>query len=205
VILFFGVAFLVRYAAEHVDVPIELRLAGVAIGAIVLLVLGWRLRERAGGYGLVLQGGGIGVLYLVVFGALKIWKLLPAELAFVLLVVIALASAVLAVAQDSRSLAVAGVTGGFLAPILASTGGGSHVMLFSFYLVLDIGVLVIAWYKAWRALNLLAFAFTFGIGAIWGAKAIVPSTSRRPSRSSLLSSCSTSRSPCCMRCAARRA
>ncbi|HTL25525.1 MAG TPA: DUF2339 domain-containing protein, partial [Burkholderiales bacterium] len=174
VILFIGVAFLIRYASEHVDVPIEMRLAGVAIGAIVLLVLGWRLREREGGYGLVLQGGGIGVLYLVVFGALKIWKLLPAELAFVLLVAIALASAILAVAQDSRSLAVAGVTGGFLAPILASTGGGSHVMLFSFYLVLDLGVLVIAWYKAWRALNLLAFAFTFGIGAIWGAEGYRP-------------------------------
>jgi uncharacterized membrane protein len=174
VILFFGVAFLVGYIAENVDVPIELRLSGVAIGAIVMLLLGWRLRERAGGYGLVLQGGGIGVLYLVVFGALKIWKLLPAELGFFLLVAVALASAILAVAQDSRSLAVAGVTGGFLAPILASTGGGSHVMLFGFYLVLDIGVLVIAWYKAWRALNLLAFAFTFGIGAIWGAEGYRP-------------------------------
>jgi len=168
VILFFGVAFLVRYAAEHVDVPIEARLTGVALGAILLLVIGWRLRERAGGYGLVLQGGGIGVLYLVVFGAFRIWKLVPSELAFALLVVIALASAILAIAQDSRSLAVVGVSGGFLAPLLASTGQGSHVALFGFYLVLDIGVLIIAWYKAWRALNLVAFAFTFGIGAIWG-------------------------------------
>ena len=173
-ILFIGVAFLVRYAGEHIDVPIEARLIGVALGAIVLLVLGWRLRERAGGYGLVLQGGGVGVLYLVVFGALRIWKLVPPELAFVLLVAIALASAILAIAQDSRSLAVAGVTGGFLAPLLASTGQGSHVMLFGFYLVLDIGVLVIAWYKAWRGLNLLSFAFTFGIGAYWGAEAYRP-------------------------------
>lgn len=174
VILFFGVAFLVRYAAEHVDVPIEARLTGVALGAILMLVIGWRLRERAGGYGLVLQGGGIGVLYLVVFGAFRIWKLVPSELAFALLVVIALASAILAITQDSRSLAVAGVSGGFLAPLLASTGQGSHVALFGFYLVLDIGVLVIAWYKAWRGLNLLAFAFTFGIGAIWGAEAYRP-------------------------------
>jgi uncharacterized membrane protein len=173
-ILFIGVAFLVRYAGEHIDVPIEARLIGVALGAIVLLVLGWRLRERAGGYGLVLQGGGVGVLYLVVFGAFHRWHLVPPQLAFVLLVVIALASAILAIAQDSRSLAVAGVTGGFLAPLLASTGQGSHVMLFSFYLVLDIGVLVIAWYKAWRGLNLLSFAFTFGIGAIWGAEAYRP-------------------------------
>ncbi|HEX5612971.1 MAG TPA: DUF2339 domain-containing protein [Burkholderiales bacterium] len=170
VILFFGVAFLVRYAAEHVEVPIEGRLAGAALGALLMLVIGWRLRERAGGYGLVLQGGGIGVLYLVVFGAFRIWKLVPSELAFALLVLIALASAILAIAQDSRSLAVAGVSGGFLAPLLASTGQGSHVALFGFYLVLDIGVLIIAWYKAWRALNLVAFAFTFVIGGIWGGQ-----------------------------------
>lgn len=167
-VLFFGVAFLVRYAAEHIDVPIEARLSGIALGAIVMLVIGWRLRERAGGYGLVLQGGGVGVLYLVVFGAFRIWKLVPPELAFALLVAIAIASAILAVAQDSKALAIAGVSGGFLAPLLASTGQGSHVALFGFYVVLDLGVLFIAWHKAWRALNLLGFAFTFGIGTFWG-------------------------------------
>ena len=41
VILFFGVAFLLKYASERFDLPIELRLAGVAAGALVLLVLGW--------------------------------------------------------------------------------------------------------------------------------------------------------------------
>jgi uncharacterized membrane protein len=169
VVLFFGVAFLLKYAAEHVHVPIELRLTAVALGAIALLVVGWRLRERAGGYGLVLQGGGVGVLYLVVFGAFRVWNLLPAQPAFALLVVVAFASALLAVAQDSRALAIAGVSGGFLAPLLASTGHGSHVMLFGFYLVLNLAVIVVAWYKAWRPLNLVAFAFTFVIGAFWGS------------------------------------
>jgi len=61
-----------------------------------------------------------------------------------------------------------GVSGGFLAPILASTGGGSHVALFSFYALLNLGILLIAWFKAWRSLNLLGFAFTFFIGLIWG-------------------------------------
>lgn len=168
-VLFFGVAFLVRYAAEHIDVPIEARLSGLALGAIVMLVIGWRLRERAGGYGLVLQGGGVGVLYLVVFGAFRVWQLVPPELAFVLLVAIAIASAILAIVQNSKALAIAGVSGGFLAPLLASTGQGSHVALFSFYVVLDLGVLFVAWHKAWRALNLLGFAFTFGIGTFWGA------------------------------------
>lgn len=170
VVLFFGVAFLIKFAAEHVHVPIETRLTGIALGAVAMLLAGWRLRERKGGYGLVLQGGGIGVLYLVVFGALRIWHLIPAEIAFVLLIVLAFASAALAVLQDSRSLAIAGFSGGFLAPILASTGHGSHVMLFGFYLVLNLGIIAVAWHKAWRSLNIVGFVFTFLIGAIWGAQ-----------------------------------
>ena len=43
-VLFVGVAFLLRYVAERTQVPIELRLVGVALGAIALLAIGWRLR-----------------------------------------------------------------------------------------------------------------------------------------------------------------
>jgi uncharacterized membrane protein len=170
ILLFFGVAFLLKYAADRDLVPIELRLAGVAAGAIVLLVLGWRLRLKRAGYALMLQGAGVGILYLTVFAALRLYRLLPPELAFALLGGIAVCSALLAVTQNSRSLAITGAAGGFLAPILASTGGGSHVALFSYYAVLNAGILVIAWYKAWRELNLVGFVFTFGVGLAWGSK-----------------------------------
>ena len=170
VVLFFGVAFLLKYAAEHDLVPIEIRLAAVAAGAIALLVFGWRLREQRSGYALMLQGGGIGVLYLTVFAALRLYQLLPPTFAFVVLAGIAVFSAALSVLQDSRSLAITGAAGGFLAPVLTSTGGGSHVALFSFYALLDAGILAIAMHKAWRELNLVGFAFTFVIGLAWGAQ-----------------------------------
>jgi uncharacterized membrane protein len=168
IVLFFGVAFLLKYAAEHAHIPIEIRLSGVALGAIVLLAIGWRLRLSRPGYGLIMQGGGIGLLYLTVFAAFRIWQLLPPGVVLALLVTMAVLSAMLAVMQDSPSLAAVGVSGGFLAPVLASTGGGSHVMLFGFYALLNFGILCIAWYKAWRSLNLLGFAFTFLIGLLWG-------------------------------------
>lgn len=173
-VLFFGVAFLVKYAYERIHVPIELRLTGVAIGALVLLVIGWRLRESRRGYALVLQGGGVGILYLVIFAAFRLFSLLPAPLAFALLVAVAAASAGLAVLQNALTLAVVGVTGGFLAPILASTGQGNHVILFSYYAVLNAGIVAVAWRKAWRVLNLLGFAFTALIGLAWGAKSYRP-------------------------------
>src|SRR4051812_35740331 len=174
VILFFGVAFLLKYMYERVHVPIELRLAAIAAGGIALLAIGWRLRLSRPGYALALQGGGVGVLYLVIFAAFRMFHLLPPALAFVLLVGVAVFSAALAITQNSLALAAIGVSGGFLAPVLASTGQGSHVMLFSYYAVLNAGIVAIAWVKAWRVLNLLGFGFTFVIGWLWGEKAYRP-------------------------------
>ena len=174
IVLFFGVAFLLKYVAQRYTVPIEFRLSGVAAGGIALLLLGWRLRERRRGFALALQGGAVGVLYLTVFAGFRLYNVLPPVAAFGLLALIAIASALLAVRQDSMALAMLGAAGGFLAPILASTGQGSHVALFSFYALLDVGIVIIAWYKAWRPLNVLAFLFTFAIGTFWGVTRYVP-------------------------------
>ncbi len=174
VILFFGVAFLLKYTYQHVQVPIELRLAGVALAAVVLLLLGWRLRLRREGYALALQGGGVGLLYLTTFAALHLFEVLPAGPAFALLLAVAALSAMLAVVQNSLALAVLGAAGGFLAPILASTGAASHVALFGYYAVLNAGILTIAWFRAWRLLNLVGFAFTFGIATLWGGLSYRP-------------------------------
>lgn len=168
IILFIGVAFLVRYVAQRVVVAIEFRLTAVAIGAIILLVLGWRLRKKRAAYALALQGGAVGILYLTVFASLRLYSLLPAAGAFGLLVAIAGLSAALAILQNSMSVAVLGVVGGFLAPILASTGQGSHVVLFSYYAVLNAGIFLIAWFRAWRPLNVIGFVFTFAIATAWG-------------------------------------
>jgi uncharacterized membrane protein len=168
VILFFGIAFLLRYLAEHTTVPVQFRLSGIAMSGLALIALGWRLRKSRTGYALALQGGGVAVLYLTVFGALRLYGVLPATIAFPLLAAIAAASGFLAVSQNSMWLALLGVSGGFLAPILASTGQGSHVALFTYYLVLNAGIFAMAWFKAWRPLNLAGFVFTFAIGTVWG-------------------------------------
>jgi uncharacterized membrane protein len=168
VVLFFGVASLLRYLAEHSHLPIEFRLSGIACGAVVLLVLGWRLRLKRPGYALALQGGAIGILYLTVFSALRLYSLLNPTAGFALLVALSALSATLAILQGSLAVALLGVTGGFLAPFLASTGEGSHVILFSYFVILNAAIVGIAWFRSWRLLNLAGFAFTFVLSAIWG-------------------------------------
>ena len=131
VILFFGVAFLVRFAAEAGLLPIEYRLMGVTAGAMVMLAVGWRLRRSRPDFAMAVQGGAVGILYLTIFAAFRLYDLLPAAAALALMLVVVGLSGALAVLQNQVSLAVLGTTGGFLAPILASTGSGSHVSLFS--------------------------------------------------------------------------
>jgi uncharacterized membrane protein len=176
VLSLFGVGFLVKEGIdrEWLVLPIEWRLTLVAAFGAGLLALGWRLRERQPTYAWSVQGGGIGVLYVTIYASFAIYGLLPAAVAFGLLVAVTAAAGALAVLQDARALAVLGILGGFLAPVLASTGAGNHVALFSYYAVLDFAILGIAWFKAWRALNVLGFASTFGIGTLWGIDAYEP-------------------------------
>jgi len=120
------------------------------------------------------RGGGVGMLYLVVFAATKLYYVLPVAAALPLMIAICALSAFLAVHQNASSLAFMGSVGGFLAPVVLLNGGGSHVVLFSYYALLNAGILALAWFKAWRTLNLLGFVFTFMIGSAWGVTAYRP-------------------------------
>ena len=168
VVMFFGLSFLVKYASNQGMFPIELRMAAVAAVAITLIALGWKTRMKEGGYGLVLQGGGIAALYLTVFAAAKMYSMMPTSVAFGLMFIIVILGAMLAILQNAQVLALMATAGGFLVPILTSDGSGNHVGLFSFYLLLNIGILAIAWFKTWRLLNWVGFVFTFVITSAWG-------------------------------------
>ncbi|WP_371364108.1 DUF2339 domain-containing protein [Pseudomonas sp. QL9] len=173
-LLFLGLAFLLRYASERVVVPVELRYMGVAAAAIALLGLGWWLRHKRATYALLLQGTGIAVLYLTVFASMRLHTLLSPGQALGLLVAVTVFSAMLAVLQDALGLAAAAALGGFAAPILTSTGAGNHVALFSYFALLNAGIFAIAWFRAWRLLNLIGFFGTFGIGFAWGLRSYTP-------------------------------
>ena len=167
VIMFFGVAFLLKYFAEHFTVSIELRLAAVAGFAVALIVLGLRLAAARPAYGLSLQGAGAGILYLTIYAAFRLYGVLPEAPAIVLLVVVAALTIGLAVRADSQPLAALAIAGGFLAPVLVGNDG-DPLLLFGYFAVLNAAIFALAWSKSWRALNAVGFVFTFVLGSAWG-------------------------------------
>ena len=173
VIVFFGVAFLLKYFAEHFTVSIELRLAAVAAFGIALMLAGLRLARARPGYGLSLQGAGAGILYLTTYAAFRPYGVLPETLAAVLLIAVSALTIGLAVRNDSQPLAGLAIAGGFLAPILVG-GDGGPLTLFGYFTVLNIAIFALAWWRSWRALNVVGFAFTFVLGTLWGAEFYTP-------------------------------
>lgn len=180
VVLFFGLAFLLKYAADQDLIPIELRLITAGLFGLALLGLGWRLRRKRPDFALPVQGGGVAIFYLTSLAAAKLMAadgastVLPVGAAFLFMAGICILSTMLAVLQRDQIMALLSFAGGRLAPILLSTGEGNHIVLFSFYALLTLGEIGILRFLPWRLLPLVSFAFTAGVGAVWGVRSYVP-------------------------------
>ena len=167
VVLFIGVAFLLKFAVDQGWISIELRHLGVVIGALALGGIGWWLRNRRRMYGLALQGGALAILYLTTYSAFRLYELIPAPVAFAIFFGLGVVGCGLALLGDAPILAFLATAGAFAAPVLTASGAGSYVVLFGYYALLNVGVLAIAIFKSWHGLNLVSFLFTFGVGVTY--------------------------------------
>ncbi len=168
IVLFVGVVFFLKYMAKFGWLSANVRLIASSVVAICLIGFGLFLRNKKTHYGLIIQGVGVGLLYIIVFIAYHFFYFFSAPLAFTIFILVGVLSVVLALIQNSRALIILAEIGGFITPILAAGHHGSYITLFSYYLILDSVIAIIAWFKVWRLLNLLGFLFTFILSAMWG-------------------------------------
>jgi uncharacterized membrane protein len=163
-----GTGLFLRLAFEREWVgPAGRVLIGVALG-IGFLLGGERLRARGyRHYAQGLSGGGIAILYLAFFAAFARYQVIGQAPAFLLMSLVTSAAVLLAARYDALAIAVLGLIGGFLTPVLLSTGVDNQVGLFSYVTLLNLGVLAVAYFKQWRVLNYLAFGATALMTAGW--------------------------------------
>lgn len=169
VLLFFGAASGLKMAADYGMFPPAVRLLMAALAGVVLIAFGYNRAQKNAqhAFGFALQGGGFALLYLSLYFAFSRYGYISATPAFIGFALLGVGCALLAMRQDSQVLAGLGLSGAFLAPALASTGGNQYVILFSHFLLLDVFIVAISSQKNWRGLNLLGFFFTTLFGFVW--------------------------------------
>jgi uncharacterized membrane protein len=168
VAVLFGVSYFLKLAIENNWIgPATRVLIGLAAG-VGLLLWSERFRKHGfAGFSYSLKAVGIGVLYLSLWVAFQFYHLAPAVVAFAGMVLVTLTSAALSIAQGSELLAAFALVGGFLTPVLISTGQNHEVSLASYLLLLDLGAFWVVAVKEWKRLLAGGFVGTLLLFAGW--------------------------------------
>ena len=167
-VLLVGVVLLLRLLSEYIEISIAAKLMAIGIAGLALAALGLKLTAKRFSYGITLQGAGLAIAYLSTFFAYSVYEIIPSIPSFIGLGLLSAITIALAVRQNAFPLALLALSGGFFAPILTSEDTGSLVVLFSYYLLLNVTIAIIAHYRPWKILNLFGVTVTFGLAYYWG-------------------------------------
>jgi uncharacterized membrane protein len=166
-ILVLAIGYFVKFAIDNEWIgPVGRVGIGILCGGI-LVGLAHAMRKSYGAFSSVLVGGGLAIFYFTIALAFHQYHLFSQTVAFIIMVVITAFSVILSHLYNRQELAIIALVGGFATPFMVSTGKGNFMVLFTYLVILNSGLLVIAYSKAWRILNVLAFAFTVILFGSW--------------------------------------
>ncbi|HEX9186341.1 MAG TPA: DUF2339 domain-containing protein, partial [Vicinamibacteria bacterium] len=171
----FFLAFFVRYAWENDWVGPTGRVLSGAAFSLGLIAIGLRIigREyRPLGQGLA--AAGFAGLYITAFAAHAVYDLLPRAGAAAFMVAVTACAVLVAERLDTRLLASLAWIGGYLAPVLLSTGEDRAMSLFAYLLLLGAGAVWLDRRKPWGETMPLAVAGTLLLYAGWYAQHFRP-------------------------------
>ncbi|MBV8216229.1 MAG: DUF2339 domain-containing protein [Verrucomicrobia bacterium] len=170
-VLLLAAGFFLKYAFDEKWIgPATQVTLGFVFGALLFVAGEICRRRKLRGLDIALAAVGLGVLYLSVYAANQIYSLIPDPLTiFVILLVSAVGLSVAAV-WDSRLLAVLAFLGGYLAPVLDTTGKFGHLLFFGCLTIINLASESLAFLKRWTQLYFLGALFSWVLLFIfWGS------------------------------------
>ncbi|MCR4317569.1 MAG: DUF2339 domain-containing protein [Planctomycetes bacterium] len=167
VVFVLGVGFFLKYSFDRGWIGPAGRVGMAYLAGFICLAIGEWLRRSIPKFGLALIGGGIATLYFATFAAFQIYGLIEQSVAFGIMVVITAGAGAAALRNDELWLAILGLIGGFLTPVVLSTGVDNQIALMTYMTILNAGILWISIWRRWTLLNYLGFAFTWALFLGW--------------------------------------
>lgn len=169
-ILVLGIFFSVKWAIDKKLISDAGKILIGLISGSILIGVAHKLQKNYRAFSSILVGGGIAVFYFSIYEAYQAYHLLPQTGAFVAMVLVTIAAIVLSIIYDKKELAVIAIIGGFGTPFMVSSGAGNYQVLFTYLLILNIGMFCLAYFKKWNLINILSYVFTIIIFGGWMLK-----------------------------------
>ena len=109
------------------------------------------------------------ILYLAFYASFGFYHVLSQSLAFVIMALVTALGGALALRYGAPAMAALALIGGYLTPLLVSTGEDHPIFYFGYILLLDLGAAALVRARKWLGLELLALCATALLYAIWFA------------------------------------
>ena len=166
-ILVLGISFFVKYAIDKEWINETARVGIGVLAGVIVMAVAHRLRKNYAAFSSVFVAGAVSIFYFTIGIAFHDYQLFSQTVAFIIMVVITIFSALVSISYNRKELAILTLIGGFAVPFMVSTGSGNYQVLFGYIAILNIGMLIISYYKKWNIVTLLAFLFTSIIYVFW--------------------------------------
>ncbi|HEY6210854.1 MAG TPA: DUF2339 domain-containing protein, partial [Vicinamibacterales bacterium] len=153
--------YFLKYSVDQGWLQPPVRVAiGILTGIALLVVCELKAARKYAVTANALDAAGIAILFATFFSAHALWNLIPAAATFALLAMVTVVAVLLSIRRDSIFIALLGLVGGFATPILLSTGENRPVSLFTYLLLLNMGLAWVAARKRWSVLTVVTMVFT---------------------------------------------
>jgi uncharacterized membrane protein len=172
-VLVLGIAYFVNYAIDNDWINEVGRIAIGILSGGLLTFLAHKIRKTYKAFSSVLVGGAMAVFYYTISIGFHEYDLFSQPVAFGLMALITGFSVLLSISYDRKELAILALIGAFSTPLMVSNGGGNYQILFGYLTIVNVGMLVLAYFKKWNVVNILSFAFTSLLYAGWFAARMI--------------------------------
>lgn len=173
--ILFGFIWLVTYAFLNNWIgPTGRVVFGLIAGAMILAGGEWRMRSIKS-QGITLSWLGAAVMLVTIYAAQNVYHMFPSEVALAFILLIMVAMTFISLKHMSYSLVIASLTIASIAPFLIGAGEKNILSLYSYLLVVVLGVLWVVRYSKWRSLTLISLGiitfysleyFFYGLGQL---------------------------------------
>ncbi|MFC2505234.1 MAG: DUF2339 domain-containing protein [Capnocytophaga ochracea] len=161
VIIIIGVFIGVKYSIQHNLISPAMRLVLGYLMGIGLFVTGAMLKKKYESFSAILVSGAMTIFYFVTFIAYAVFGYFPQSLAFVLMFLFTAFTVLASLSYNQVVIAIIGLVGGYAVPFLLSNNSGQVEILFAYTAIINIGVLILSFYKQWRSLYISALFLTW--------------------------------------------
>ena len=158
VILIAGVVFFLKFAVENNLISPELRIGCAFLAGCAMAIAGMFGAERKYHLAAVgIMGAGFVTMYLSARAGYIVYSMTDSLTAFLIMTVITIAAMASSIRADHPFPAFLGISGGYLTPVMLSTGSRNYIGFFIYLTIITFGLLILANFRKWRGVNLFAF------------------------------------------------